>query len=111
MKVVQLQDVPPRGVSHAADIEKRPLLVAGEAPGLRQFAQALLRSGQAVAGHTHRDMTEVFFVSSGVGVLTVSGRPVPLSPGTCVRVDPGEEHAIRNTGAENLTLLYLCLAC
>lgn len=111
MKVVQIQDVPPRGVSHAAEIQKRPLLEAGETPGLRQFAEARLRPGQSVAGHTHRDMTEVFFVVSGDGILTVAGHEVPLSSGVCVRVDPGEEHALRNSGPDTLVLLYFCLAC
>jgi mannose-6-phosphate isomerase-like protein (cupin superfamily) len=54
-------------------------------------------------------MAEVFFVASGQGTMTLNGQPYPLTPGTCIAVEPGEHHEVANTGLEDLVLTYFGL--
>ncbi|HYP52836.1 MAG TPA: cupin domain-containing protein, partial [Pyrinomonadaceae bacterium] len=56
--------------------------------------------------HAHAGMHEVFLVLSGSGRIEVDGRAHALAAGTCVAVEPGESHEIRNTGADELVLAY-----
>ena len=51
-------------------------------------------------------MHEVFWVEAGWGEACVGGETLPLEPGVCLLVEPGEEHALACTGAEELVLLY-----
>ena len=106
MKHVVLSEIAPRGVSHDPGIPKRPMLDYGDIPGFGQFAQCEIPPGAHTAPHAHADMTEVFFVRSGYGVLRVGGATLPAVPGTCVRVDPGETHTIENPGPAPIDILY-----
>ena len=106
MKIVSLADVPEEGVSHDPEVKKRVLLCRGDVPRLTNFSRARLLPGQTARAHRHPDMSEVFFVEEGAGVIRVEGVEYTLAPGTCVAVEPGEEHEIVNAGVENLVLLY-----
>lgn len=106
MKIVSLSDVPEEGVSHDPEIKKRVLLRRGDVSRLTSFSRARLVPGQTAHAHRHPDMSEVFFVEEGAGVIRVEGAEHALAPGTCVVVEPGEEHEIVNGGVEDLILLY-----
>ena len=57
--------------------------------------------------HSHQDMSEVFFVREGVGVIRIDQQEYDLVPGVCVSVEIGEKiHEILNRGTENLILTY-----
>jgi mannose-6-phosphate isomerase-like protein (cupin superfamily) len=106
VREVRLDRVPEEGVSHDPELRKRVLLRRGAVPHLTSFSRAVLRPGQATTAHAHADMHEVFWVESGRGEARVGGRALPLEPGVCLLVEPGEEHALGCTGAEELVLLY-----
>ena len=106
MKRVTLADVPEEGVSHNPEIRKQVLLRRGDVPRLANFSRARLLPGQRARAHRHLDMSEVFFVERGAGVMRVEGAELPLCPGVCVAVEPGEEHEIVNTGSGELVLYY-----
>ncbi|HEX8557883.1 MAG TPA: cupin domain-containing protein [Pyrinomonadaceae bacterium] len=106
MKRVSLADAPEEGVSHNPEIKKQTLLRGGDAPRLTNFARASLLPGQAARAHRHGDMSEVFFVERGSGVLRVEGVVQTLAPGVCVAVAPGEEHELINDGSEPLVIYY-----
>jgi mannose-6-phosphate isomerase-like protein (cupin superfamily) len=110
VKRVELDAIPPEALSHDAAIFKQPLLRTGDAPGLTQFARSTIPAGRATFPHAHPDMTEVFFVLAGFGRAVVDGREHPLGPGTCLRIDPGETHAIGAGEEGPLELLYFGLA-
>ena len=110
MKVADLDIIEPEPVPHEPSIFKQVLLGYGDAPGLAQFQHTVLRPGQTVNPHAHLDKTEIFFGLSGAGEVVVGGTPIPFRRGLCVRVDPGEIHALCNPGPALLEFLVLGLA-
>ncbi|MEO1671415.1 MAG: cupin domain-containing protein [Cyanobacteria bacterium J06631_2] len=51
-------------------------------------------------------MYEVFFVSSGQGIMRIDGKDHELVPGVCIAIETGETHEVINTGTDNLILTY-----
>jgi mannose-6-phosphate isomerase-like protein (cupin superfamily) len=106
MKLVLLSELPDESVSHNASIKKRVMLASGDVANLTQFAQSRFHPGQVAPAHAHGDMAEIFFVTDGEGAIEVDGTAHRLTPGTCVAIEPGERHEIRNDGAVDLVLTY-----
>ena len=106
MKIANLNQLPQQPVSHNPEIKKQVMLSCGDVPHLTNFSQATFAPGQIATAHAHQDMSEVFFVSSGEGIIRVDCREYNLVPGVCVSVEAGEVHEIINTGIENLILTY-----
>jgi quercetin dioxygenase-like cupin family protein len=109
MKLKSLAQLPEQPVSHNPAIRKKVMLKLGDLPHLTNFSQACFLPGQVASGHAHQDMCEVFFVESGEGTIYINGTPYPLTPGTCVAIEPGEDHEVANTGTANLVLTYFGL--
>ncbi|MBF2051437.1 MAG: cupin domain-containing protein [Leptolyngbya sp. IPPAS B-1204] len=109
MKRIALNDLPEESVSHNPAIKKKVMLRLGELPHLTNFSQARFAPGQVAAAHAHTDMCEVFFVEAGTGLICIDSQEYALTVGTCVAVEPGEQHEVRNTGAEELVLTYFGL--
>ncbi|HEX7119007.1 MAG TPA: cupin domain-containing protein [Longimicrobiales bacterium] len=107
---VRLDDIAGEGVSHDPEIRKRVMIRNGRVPHLTTFAQSRFRPGQATTAHSHRDMFEIFLVEAGTGVVRIDGRELPLEPGVCVVIEPGEVHDMANTGNEELVLTYFGIA-
>lgn len=109
MKLTSLNDLPTEQVSHNPAIRKKAMLRLGELPHLTNFSQAYFAPGQVAAAHAHADMCEVFFVEAGEGVICINHEEYVLQPGTCIAVEPGETHEIRNSGSAELVLTYFGL--
>ena len=109
MKYVDLKQTPISNVSHNPEIKKQVMLNPGDIPNLVYFSQARFKPGHVAAGHSHQDMSEVFFVEQGSGTMTINHRPYSLSPGVCVAVHPGDTHEVTNTGTEDLLLTYFAV--
>ena len=73
------------------------------------FSQACFAPGQVAGGHSHADMSEVFFVESGLGNIRINGIDYQLKPGVCIAVEPGEVHEVSNTGNTDLIITYFGL--
>lgn len=110
-----LDQITPSVVSHNDKIEKRILLSHKpnheECLPVTQFAQAIFPPGESAPGHQHKDMAEVFFVQSGSGEIQVDDTTTALTPGRSILVEPGEHHEIRNTGGDDLVILYFGYLC
>jgi quercetin dioxygenase-like cupin family protein len=109
MKLTSLEHLTEEAVSHNPAIKKKVMLRSGDLPHLTNFSQACFAPGQVADSHAHQDMGEVFFVESGEGVIIIDGSPYGLTPGTCVAVEPGEIHEVKNTGKTDLVLTYFGL--
>lgn len=109
MKITTLNNIPQEGVSHNANIRKQVMLRMGDLPHLTNFSQAKFPPGEIANAHSHPDMCEIFFIESGTGMITVDNREYPLAPGTCIAIDVGEVHELRNTGATELVVTYFGL--
>jgi mannose-6-phosphate isomerase-like protein (cupin superfamily) len=55
--------------------------------------------------HVHQGFEECIYVVSGVGSTETETGDLPVAPGDCVLVSPGELHVTRNTGDAPLVLL------
>ncbi|KAF9928380.1 hypothetical protein FBU30_002418 [Linnemannia zychae] len=106
MKVTTLDSLPVAYVSHDSTVEKKVLLKFGDVPHVPQLAIATLKPGEQATKHLHKDMTETFHFQSGSGEMEVNDKIFEIKAGTTVTVYPGEYHEIRNTGSENLVVLY-----
>ena len=80
-------------------------VVAGNARS--QAAVMVIASGQSEGGpgNRHRGADQWLYVLKGKGEAIVSGASHPLRAGGLLLVEQGEEHEIRNTGAEPLQTL------
>ena len=85
------------------------MLSLGDLPHLTNFSQACFAPGQIASGHSHTDMSEVFFVESGLGNIRINGIDYQLKLGVCIAVEPGEIHEISNTGNTDLIITYFGL--
>jgi len=109
VKRIALGDLPLERVVHNPQIAKQVFLRNGEVPHLTQLAQARLAPGQVAPGHAHADMWEIFVAAAGQGEIEIDGVVHALPAGTCIAVEPGERHELRNPGEVELVVLYLGL--
>ena len=78
----------------------------GEIDNVTNFSLAIFPPGEIAHAHSHSDMTEVFFIKSGTGVITVNEKSIILNEGMCVTVEPNEMHELKNTGSTNMVVVY-----
>lgn len=106
MKISKLATTPETEVSHNPKIKKKVLIGNGDIPNITYFSRAVLPEGEVAESHSHPDMTEVFLIESGLGEMSIDGVTRALTPGTCITVEPYENHELRNTGTSDLVVLY-----
>lgn len=106
MRIHSLQDLPVVGLGVGTAIEKHMLVGAGTVPHVMQFVRACFQPGQVAPVHAHADMTEMFYIESGEGTLTVDGVSHPLQPGVSFWVEPGEMHEIASAPNSELVVIY-----
>jgi mannose-6-phosphate isomerase-like protein (cupin superfamily) len=70
----------------------------------------LLPPGASVSPAADGDMSEVYYVLSGQGEVTVAGETVPVHEGDAVPVDVGQAHGLRANGAQPLELMVIGVA-
>ena len=98
MKLIKINELPEKGVSHNQRIRKRQILANGELGPITNYARAVFPPGEKAGSHLHNDMAEVFVVESGCGEIRIND--------VAVVVEPGDVHEILNTGAIDLVVTY-----
>jgi quercetin dioxygenase-like cupin family protein len=109
LKLLNLGDLEKQPVSHTPDIFKKVMIKKGEVLNLTQFAQVVLEKGQIADAHSHQDMYEIFYIEEGEGEILINGEGNSVKKGSCVVVEPGEEHEVKNTSEGKLILLVIGL--
>jgi mannose-6-phosphate isomerase-like protein (cupin superfamily) len=106
MKLIKINELPEKGVSHNARIPKREIVKKGELGPIANYARAIFPPGEKAESHLHNDMAEVFTVESGCGEIRIDDVAYVFSSGMVVIVEPGEVHEIVNTGNRELVVTY-----
>jgi quercetin dioxygenase-like cupin family protein len=106
LKVSSIDSTPQLEVSHNPKLKKHELLSRGDVEQVTIFSRAIFPPGETADAHSHADMTEVFYVESGQGVISVNEKPITLKAGTCVVVEPNENHELKNIGSTDMVVLY-----
>ncbi len=106
MRITDLQQSTPQPVSHNPGIKKRMLIAPDQVKNLVYFSEARFPVGESAPAHHHNDMTEVFFIRSGSGSIEINGESYAMKPGQCITIEPGDVHELKNTGDEELVVLY-----
>jgi mannose-6-phosphate isomerase-like protein (cupin superfamily) len=110
MKLIKINELPDRGVSHNERIRKRVIIEQGELGPVTTFARAVFPPGEKAGSHLHNDMAEVFTVESGTGEIRIDDVGYVFATGTTVVVEPGEVHEIINSGNTELVVSYFGIA-
>jgi len=106
MITTSLEELPVQGVSHNPEIKKQVMISNGVIPKLTNFSQSTLTSGQICHAHIHKDMWEVYLVEDGILTMICNGKTTHHPKGSCVSIEPGEEHAASNQNEGDLVLTY-----
>lgn len=107
MKIVAIDNTSEQAVSHNPKIKKHVLISNGEIKHITNFSEAFFPPGEIAYAHNHIDMTEVFFIKSGSGILIVDDKNILLTENMCITIEPGESHEIQNTGSKELIIMCL----
>ena len=105
MKISSIDSTEELEVSHNSKIKKHVLVSNGEIDNITNFSKAVFPPGEIAYAHSHRDMTEIFFIESGKGVISVNENSIPLETGMCVTVEPNEIHELKNTGSADMAVM------
>jgi quercetin dioxygenase-like cupin family protein len=88
------------------------MVIPREKSSFSEVFVVVLEPGQAPPWHKHDDTEQIFYVTEGVGILTIGNtvkQQMNVTPGNIVRVPPATFHSIKAGG--NKTLRYLCIDC
>ena len=105
MKISSIDNTKEMEVSHNPKIKKHVLVSNGEIDNVTNFSEAIFPPGETAHAHSHSDMTEIFFIKSGSGVISVNEKTILLNEGMCVIVEPNETHELKNTGLTNMVVM------
>lgn len=84
----------------------RMLVTAGRAPGARaSLGVSRFAPGSETAAVRHQ-VEEVAYVVSGQGEIRLEARAVPCRQGDALHIPAGLWHAVANTGAEDLVMVF-----
>lgn len=106
MKVTSLARITGTAVSHNPAIRKHVLVGRDDIVGITNFSRAVFPVGECAPSHVHADMIEVFYIEQGLGEIDVDGLVVSLPSGSCITVEPGERHELRNAGDTEMVVIY-----
>lgn len=106
MVTSNLTELPFFGVSHNPEIKKQVMIPNGVIPNITFFSRSTFKPNQTCTAHTHHDMWEVYLVEAGTLTMTCNGKTTEHPKGSCVTIEPSEEHSASNQHAEDLTLTY-----
>lgn len=106
MKKVNVFDI--EGVEYPAGRRTRVVLGDnGAIPG-ELFCQGyvVIYPGGTIPMHEH-ETVESYTILKGEGEMWLDGETEPVKPGDCVFVDKNLDHGLKNTGAEDLHLMFV----
>ena len=74
-------------------------------PGLTLvFRKRAMKPGSAIGYHLQTE-DEIYYVLSGLGLMTIDGKEFEVGPGDAVLTRPGSSHGLKQIGKEDLVIL------
>ena len=87
----------------------RELIHPDKQDGCNQsLAEAIVLPQQSTLLHCHKSSEEIYFISTGTGLMTLGTEQRKIKSGDSVLIRPGTPHKIENTGSEILKILCCC---
>ena len=74
----------------------------------QSLAEATVPPGFETEEHYHGVTEEIYFFTSGAGLMKLGAEETEVRAGDTVVIPPGTPHKLRNTGTEPLKLLCCC---
>jgi mannose-6-phosphate isomerase-like protein (cupin superfamily) len=73
-------------------------------------SKTILHAGKATSGHFHDNLDEVYFFTSGQGVMQVGERIFSVNSGDIVLIPGGEFHRVTNNNQKGKQdLVFICV--
>jgi mannose-6-phosphate isomerase-like protein (cupin superfamily) len=107
MDVKNLEQVPSFITADGSEIRE---LLAHRNSSIRHqsLAEARLAPGMSTIPHYHPNTEEIYYITHGVGLMTIDGEQREVTVGDAIAIPPGARHTLLNTGTETLRLLCCC---
>jgi mannose-6-phosphate isomerase-like protein (cupin superfamily) len=107
MDVKNLEQVPSFITADGSEIRE---LLAHRNSSIRHqsLAEARLAPGMSTIPHYHPKTEEIYYITHGVGLMTIDGEQREVTVGDAIAIPPGARHTLLNTGTETLRLLCCC---
>jgi putative monooxygenase len=102
--VVSRDDVPAIPLPNGS--WSRMVLTAETAPGIASSLGYSVFTPGTVTGMVAHEAEEVAYVLAGRGELRTDGAPVPFAAQQALHIPAGLWHAVANTGAEDLVMVF-----
>ena len=74
----------------------------------QSLAEATVPTGIKTALHLHKKTEELYFISSGIGDMTLGDDTFRVSPGDTICIPPNTPHCIFNCGPDELKFFCAC---
>ncbi len=74
---------------------------------LLDWGLILLKPGESLGGHYHRQVEETFYVVEGRGTFVVNGECLSAADGDAFRMEATDRHDIVNDSADPLKLVFV----
>lgn len=90
--------------------EMKTLLPAEESANSgRLFAEVTLEPGASVGYHEHKGEYEIYYITSGTGVITEDGKEYTATVGDLHQCKSGSSHGIENRSGEPLSFIAMII--
>ena len=63
--------------------------------------------GQRLSYQYHNKRSELWYVISGAGIVTVNDKKVKLNIGSTIKINKRDKHRVENNGSENLVFIEI----
>ena len=92
------------GVLHGEFAFRREQALGSDA--IKEIGWMTLKKGASIGLHPHADNDDTYIIISGKGVFTGSdGKEIAVGPESVTIAGPGESHALRNDGDDDLVFI------
>lgn len=74
----------------------------------QSLAEATIPAGKKTGLHLHRSSEEIYYVTSGTGMMTLGMKIFEIVTGDSILIPPLTAHCVENTGENDLVILCTC---